>query len=150
MTQPDSNPDPDLLDEVTKFVRLAEEALSDDEEQEPGPWTTGTCMSGEACWCRTVISSRIDNDSPISSERGKPAWVVGDASLDRAVAEYMTRVRTREPQLARAVIELSLLLGYSREGVGHWTREAERLMHERDAALADVTKLRAALSQTPM
>jgi hypothetical protein len=64
--------------------------------------------------------------------------------------ENLNALRTRlaevEGERDDARIErdrLELLLGYSREGVRHWTKNAERLMNERDAAIADRDRLAA-------
>lgn len=50
-------------------------------------WKISTCVSGEACWCRTILPEEeiIDDD-------GNEIYIVGDGSISKEHAEHIVKL----------------------------------------------------------
>lgn len=50
-------------------------------------WVTGTCQSGEECWCREILPS-----PPLFDDNGGELYVVGPGSMSKDAAEYIVKL----------------------------------------------------------
>ena len=50
-------------------------------------WVTGTCQSGEECWCREILPT-----SPLFDDNGDELYVVGPGSISKEEAEYIVKL----------------------------------------------------------
>lgn len=50
-------------------------------------WVTGTCQTGEECWCREILPA-----SPLFDDNGDELYVVGPGSISKNKAEYIVKL----------------------------------------------------------
>lgn len=50
-------------------------------------WVTGTCQTGEECWCREILPT-----SSLFDDNGDELYVVGPGSISKEEAEYIVKL----------------------------------------------------------
>lgn len=56
------------------------------------PWKSSTCHVGEMCWCRTIIAETPIMYQDIKSNLDDEYYIIGDASIDKKLAEYIVKL----------------------------------------------------------